>query len=154
MKDTKPILVVDFDRVLHSYKSGWRGARNIPDPPVPGALEFLIKAIEFFNVQIYSCRSRQWGGKRAMKKWLKKEYIMLALDWESTPRFFREWISQTAFADPWNFEVRWAIKRLLKKIRFPTKKPAAFLMIDDRAMCFTGTFPHPEELLKFRPWSN
>ena len=28
---SKPILCLDFDGVLHSYTSGWRGAR-IPDP--------------------------------------------------------------------------------------------------------------------------
>ena len=32
---------VDFDRVLHSYTSGYLGADQIPDPPVPGALKWL-----------------------------------------------------------------------------------------------------------------
>jgi hypothetical protein len=32
----KPILCLDFDGVLHSYTSGWKGAAVIPDPPVPG----------------------------------------------------------------------------------------------------------------------
>lgn len=40
MKKT-PILSIDFDGVLHSYKSGWQGARNIPDPPVPDAIPWL-----------------------------------------------------------------------------------------------------------------
>ena len=32
----KPIVVLDFDGVIHSYKSGWKGADVIPDEPVPG----------------------------------------------------------------------------------------------------------------------
>ena len=41
---TKPILCLDFDGVIHSYTSGWKGARIILDPPVPGALDFILAA--------------------------------------------------------------------------------------------------------------
>lgn len=66
----KPILVLDFDGVLHSYTSGWRGAHIIPDPPVPGAIAFLKRALTDFDVQIYSSRSHQRGGINAMQDWL------------------------------------------------------------------------------------
>ena len=68
--NSKPILCLDFDGVLHSYTSGWRGANNIPDPPVPGAMEFLTKAVKHFRVAIYSARSGQPGGIDAMRAWL------------------------------------------------------------------------------------
>ena len=38
---SKPILCLDFDGVIHSYASGWKGADVIPDAAVPGAMEFL-----------------------------------------------------------------------------------------------------------------
>lgn len=66
----KKTLVVDFDGVLHSYASGWKGPTAIPDPPVPGALDFLARAVERFEVAVLSSRSREAGGIDAMKRWL------------------------------------------------------------------------------------
>jgi hypothetical protein len=66
----KPILCVDFDGVIHSYTSGWKGANNIPDPPVPGAIKFLGEATKFFRVAIFSSRSNEPGGITAMQDWL------------------------------------------------------------------------------------
>jgi len=68
----KPILCLDFDGVIHSYTSGWKGADVIPDPPVPGAMEFITTAIDYFDVHIFSSRSNQLGGIVAMQKWLAK----------------------------------------------------------------------------------
>ena len=67
---SKPILCLDFDGVIHSYSSGWKGAAVIPDPPVTGAIEFIRKALSHFDVQIYSSRSGQEGGINAMQDWL------------------------------------------------------------------------------------
>ena len=66
----KPILCVDFDGVIHSYTSPWAGVEVIPDPPVPGALRWLWKATEWFDVQIYSSRSKDPLGRRAMGLWM------------------------------------------------------------------------------------
>lgn len=88
-----------------------------------------------------------------MRQWLEKNYLELATDFESTPRWLQAVITKTAFADPWRDEARFAIKGLLQRIKFPTKKPAAFLTIDDRAVCFKGVFPKPESLLDFKPWN-
>lgn len=66
----RPLLALDFDGVIHGYQSGWQGAAIVPDPPVPGAIEFLHRAVERFQVAIYSSRSGQPGGIDAMKGWL------------------------------------------------------------------------------------
>lgn len=44
-------------------------------------------------------------------------------------------------------------KSILEKIKFPTQKPAAFLTIDDRAICFMGFFPTHEMIVDFKPWN-
>jgi hypothetical protein len=123
----KKILVVDFDGVLHSYSSGWQGATKIPDQPVEGAIQFLKKAVEEFQVMIYSSRSKEPGGILAMQEWLGK----YCSSWEPeyTP-------------NPW-----WGL------IDWPTEKPAAWVTLDDRAICFTGEFPSMETLLEFKPWN-
>lgn len=130
-----PIILVDFDGVIHSYASGWKGIAEIPDPPVPGAIQWLQVHLPIPDglggsfapphegpiVQIYSSRSKSWRGRRAMKRWLIQHGLP------------REYIED----------------RVLK---FPILKPAAYLTIDDRALCFTGEFPSAAEMLAFRPW--
>jgi len=128
-----PIICVDFDGVIHSYTSGWQGVATIADPPVPGAIEWLMKHLpepdelgmappyEGPVVQIYSSRSKSWFGRRAMKKWLVKHGLH--------PAYIKDGI-----------------------LKFPVKKPAAFLTIDDRAVCFSGQFPTADEMLAFKPW--
>ena len=124
----KPILCLDFDGVLHSYVSGWNCAACIPDPPVPGAMAFLVEAVEHFQVAVFSARSGQEGGLLAIKDWLREQ---LTTHFQNGP-----------LADD-----------LLARIDFPTRKPAAFVTLDDRALTFSGTFPAVADLLAFKPWS-
>lgn len=130
-----PIICVDFDGVIHSYTSGWQGVNIIPDPPVEGAIEWILDHLPVPDaicamapkykgpiVQIYSSRSKSWRGRRAMKKYLIKHGV--------EPCYINE-----------------------KILKFPIRKPAAYLTIDDRAICFNGKFPTTEEMLNFRPWN-
>lgn len=131
LPDGKPILCMDFDGVIHSYESGWKGAHIIPDPPVPGALQFLEKASEHFEVHIFSSRSHQRGGRGAMQHWLCRQVTgkdISECDQQEVP--------------PWLLAIRW-----------PDHKPAAMVMIDDRAICFNGVFPDIKELIHFQPWN-
>lgn len=135
----KPILLLDFDGVCHSYTSGWRGADQIPDPPVPGLFEFLTAAFPYFDIQIYSSRSNQAGGAEAMKKWFSSQYSQ----WFST-------LATDLAIEAWpsSFDLP-----LPNQLKFPTEKPPAFLTIDDRAICFTGDWPLIEDLRNFKPWN-
>lgn len=149
----KPILLLDFDGVLHSYTSGWEGANVISDSPVEGALRFLQEAVNHFDVCIYSSRSRQWGGRRAMKRWIVQAFVDAAEPYEDCPEWLRNPVAAEAFTDPWEEEARDYAKELLRAIRFPLFKPAAFLTIDDRCICFNGTWPSMESLETFKPWN-
>lgn len=62
-------VAVDFDGVIHSYISPWQGANIIPDPPLPGAIEWLSKLVLDFNVVIFSARCNDDAGIHAMQQW-------------------------------------------------------------------------------------
>ncbi len=134
---TKPILCLDFDGVIHSYTSGWMGPTEIQDPPVPGAMEFLVKAYEVFNINIYSSRSGTDEGIAAMKFWLAKHMADHFSVFGNTGIHPVEQAEIFAFA----------------KTYWPTKKPPAMVTIDDRAITFTGTWPDIGDLLAFQPWN-
>lgn len=132
----KPILCLDFDGVIHSYKSGWVAPDFIPDPPVPGAFEFLHAALEHFDVQIFSSRSHQENGMRAMQIWTE---FWARKELDNSEPLYRANAVINAIA--------W------RKEAWPKEKPPAFLGIDDRVLTFTGEWPNAQELLKFKPWN-
>ena len=122
---SKPILCLDFDGVIHSYTSGWRGAAVIVDKPVPGAVEFLHAATNDFEIHIFSSRSNHEGGIKAMKVWLK---III--------------IETFGVIPSWFYLIKW-----------PTEKPPAMVTLDDRAITFTGVWPTITDLKNFKPWN-
>ena len=131
----KPILCVDFDGVVHSYTSPWVDEETIPDPPVPGALRWLWRATEWFNVQIYSSRSKSEVGRMAMRGWMAVESV-------------KEFGPDHPMCGDQDPDVPYPIE-------FAHEKPAAFLTIDDRAITFEGDWNDldPADLLSFKPWN-
>lgn len=121
------ILCLDFDGVIHEYKSKWQGPEIISDGPVEGALEFIKESIKHFDVAIFSSRSKTPEGIEAMKKWLT---LNLAIEFGGS-----------------------LAQYIISKISFPTDKPPAHFTIDDRAMMFTGTFPPISQIKEFKPWN-
>lgn len=123
---SKPILCLDFDGVIHSYTSGWKGARTIPDAPVDGAIEFMCDAmLAGWDVVIHSSRSHYLLGRWAMARWLQKHAGNL---WDTMG---------VGLCD----------------VRFVKHKPPAMVTIDDRAITFTGTWPSLDSLKAFKPWN-
>ncbi len=66
-----PTVLIDFDGVIHGYQSGWLGVDQIPDPPVPGAIQWLTRMVGRFDVRIFSARCNDPKGIEAMKFWLR-----------------------------------------------------------------------------------
>lgn len=77
MGPKKQTVIFDFDGVINSYRSGWTGAEDIPDPPVSGIRE-AIKAIRrHYRLVIVSSRCYHPGGIDAIKAWLIKYDIQV-----------------------------------------------------------------------------
>ncbi len=68
----KKTVVFDFDGVIHSYTSGWKGDTVIPDPPVPGIKEAIADIMEDYIVVVVSTRCATEEGKAAIEAWLHK----------------------------------------------------------------------------------
>ena len=66
----KQTVVFDFDGVIHSYSSGWKGATVIPDAPVPGIKEAIDGIRKEYNVVVVSSRCATPGGVEAIMEWL------------------------------------------------------------------------------------
>ena len=128
----RKLICLDFDGVVHSYTSGWKGPRSIPDPPVDGALEWIEMMLNSgFDVSILSSRGRYFGGRWAMKRWL------------------HAWCGPSPDGPcPWDG----GIAAGLSMVQFPRAKPPAHISVDDRGLNFAGVFPTREEVEAFTPW--
>lgn len=66
----------DFDGVFHSYKRGWLGSDNIPDPPVElDQMKKELTKLKYeleFDIVIFSTRCYLIEGKTAIWEWLEK----------------------------------------------------------------------------------
>lgn len=94
-------VLIDFDGVIHSYISGWKGYNIACDPPVEGIKEAIQGIREAgFKVVVYSTRCKEEDGKETIRNYLKTHDIVV----------------DDISAD----------------------KLPAVVLIDDRAICFTG----------------
>lgn len=127
--DFKRIICLDFDGVVHEYKSKWVSSTVISDRMVPGTIEFIESAWDNgFDVAIFSSRSGDAGGIDTMRRWLHAELVSAKKTHEEAAMF-------------------------VDRLSFPTDKPPAFLSIDDRAWNFNGVYPSIEIVKSFKPWN-
>ena len=127
----KPVkkLFVDFDGVIHSYSSGWLGPTEIPDPPVVDAdsgrssIDWLTSLLQSGHFSVHI-------------------YSRRAADPEDGGvQAMGQWLLKHGLA-----------RRYLDRIEWEIEKPEFFLIIDDRAHQFDGSFPEPWDLDRFKPW--
>lgn len=130
MAKYKKTICVDFDGVIHSYSSGWKGTTNIVDPPTPGSREFLATLLNRqWDVVIFSTRARWFWGRMAIRSWIREHWES---DWHEAPTGWP------------GFE----------SIKITAHKPPALIYLDDRAVRFDGDFPKMDELtILEKPWN-
>ena len=73
-----PTVVFDFDGVIHSYTSGWKGVDNIPDPPVPGIRDAIAKIrAAGYRVVVVSTRCSELDGLVAIRRFMDENNILV-----------------------------------------------------------------------------
>lgn len=67
-------VAVDFDGVIHSYTTPYNhlDPTEVPDPPVPGAIEWLNEIRKDFEVIIFTTRGDHPARISAVQLWLAK----------------------------------------------------------------------------------
>lgn len=159
-----PVVLVDFDGVIHQHDTPFEGVTKIPDQPVDGAIGWLRRMYEFncgivpmeaedgprdqlrnptrqFRLAILSGRSRTVFGRYAMRRWLHREFIEAGYSHTMGPG--------------------WGAldQELMCWIEFPKSKPDNVIMsIDDRGYRFEGddfinSKLEPSSIFQFKPWN-
>lgn len=127
MGSERRTVAVDFDGVLHRYDTPWIAPHVIPDLPVEGAIEWLHRTIQVYDVVILSTRCRTWRGRRAIRGWLQRHAGTL---WYDAPGC-----------------------RGIEEIRCTYRKVPALVYVDDRALRFTGSnWPSTDRIRGQVPW--
>ncbi len=75
MEPSRKTVCLDFDGVIHSYRSGWKGETVIPDPPIHRVDLAIRNLRRHFRVVVYSARCRSDEGVQAVRDWLAKYEI-------------------------------------------------------------------------------
>jgi hypothetical protein len=75
IRQARRTICLDFDGVIHSYRSGWCGAEVIPDPPLHGTREAIAQLRIHFRVVVHSARCRSPEGCQAIEHWLRRHDI-------------------------------------------------------------------------------
>lgn len=121
-------VLVDFDGVIHSYVSGWKGKTEIPDPPNLGAIAWLRELIAHPEIEPVIWTSRVHIGFEDPS------------ESETAKRAIRSW-----------FYLHGMDREEVEQLRITSDKPPSVLLIDDRAFKFEGAFPLITYIEEFKP---
>ena len=127
----KLTLALDFNGVIHDHvrSSGGKGP-ILPDAPeIPGAIDFLKRAVDHFNVQIMSARFNRDGEAAFVEA--------------------RAWLVAHDIPDGWITDD----PDMSGRIVLSGRKGKYLVSLDDRAINFDGSFPDLDELAAFKPWN-
>lgn len=126
-KNERYTIAVDFDGVIHSYTSPWINAITIPDPPVEGAIDWLVEMSKSFDIVIFTTRGKTEEGRLAVIAYLLKNGL-------------REKMAQ---------------QHLTSSFGVTAEKPPALIYLDDRAYRFNGpgSFPTKDQIHAAKPWN-
>lgn len=152
----RPIICIDFDGVIHSYEKGWQDG-VIYGNITPGFFDWAFHVSTKCDLVIYSSRSKTQAGIDAMRSWLflhwkkrAEDYCIAAIFDEVSANELELFCIDSSDGSP--------EKGNVLKFTFANEKPKAFLTIDDRAICFQGTWSDLdlslESILAFKPWNN
>lgn len=135
MIDHKPVLLLDFDGTVHRATSPLTDPLVISDGITAGFFLWAYEASRAFRIAIFGPRSTHPGAIAAMQAWILREHA----SWAAANNQSRH---------PAN--IRQALE-----IEFPSRRPQAFLQIDDRSVGFRGSWADmdPRALQAFRPWT-
>ena len=134
-------IAVDFDGVLHQYISPWVDATVIPDPPVPGAIEWLTEMSRHFRIVIHTCR-------------FKQDNLDPADDERYPPQSLGKVARVVHAVQQW-LRAHGLPGEVLAGLHFWTfpGKPTALVYVDDRGYRFRGDFPSRDDIhQRLRPW--
>ncbi len=75
---SKKTVVFDFDGVIHSYVSGWKGLSVVPDPVVPD-IQAAINNLRMdgYKVIVVSTRCARPEGMGAVRRYLRDNHIVV-----------------------------------------------------------------------------
>ncbi|MCA9126431.1 MAG: hypothetical protein KDB22_05070 [Planctomycetales bacterium] len=77
IQQTRRTICLDFDGVIHSYRSGWCGIESIPDPPIHGTDRAIERLRQEYRVVVHSARCATQAGREAIENWLLKHQIVV-----------------------------------------------------------------------------
>lgn len=141
----KKTLCIEFDGCICAQPYDPDHIGRAEGPPVEGAMEFIVEALERYRVIVCSPRAVHEGGIGAMWDYLS----------EGMADYYAGLIRE-AWPDGLESTIRAAAAskacEAIRRIDFVRVRPIAHLNIDPRAFRFVGQWPSADDIDAFKAW--